>query len=112
MNQHPQHVVEISFVDGQPVAKPPSIEVRQGENVAFVAASGVTSFELDFQESPEESGQELYAGEKGHVKLTVKQLGDTAKYKKGMPKAEWKRIKYDVVVNGVRLDPDILIDPG
>lgn len=105
-------IVRISVVDGKPVATPASITVHSDHELEFEGV-GVMKYQLDFHESPESGGRELFdADAQGKVKIKIKRT-DVKKYPKDAPQGKWKRIKYDVVLSsGARLDPDVIIDPN
>src|SRR5688572_12978948 len=98
------HVVRISFANGKPVATPASITVKPGDDIDFDVTGGITAFDLDFREPPGPTPQEWFPSNQGKVKLKIRDV-DRKKYKAGSPPTDWKRIKYDVIVDGVRLDP-------
>ena len=99
--------VVITFAGGNPVATPSSITLKPNEDLRFQAGEGVTAYVLDFDESPTPSGEELFDSDGSkEVNIKIKHV-DKRKYKE-----RGKRIKYDVIVNNVRLDPDVVIDPN
>jgi hypothetical protein len=104
-------VVRISFANGKPAATPDVITVKPGQELEFEATGAVTAFQLDFREPPGSGGQEWFDSNQGRVRIHVREI-DRRKYPAGAPPAKWKRIKYDLIVNGVPLDPDVIIDPN
>lgn len=105
------HIVRITFASGRPLATPAVVKPRQGETVEFEGTGEAAGFELDFHEAPESGPRERFRAVGGKVSIRIKNL-DPDKYPPGSPESKWKKIKYDVVVNGVRLDPDVIIDPN
>lgn len=105
------HIVTITLAGGRPVATPAAVKPRQGETVLFEGTGEAAGFELDFHEAPEAGPKERFKAVGGKVPIRIKNL-DPDKYPKGLHESKWKKIKYDVVVNGVRLDPDVIIDPN